>query len=201
MAERDPAFLCRHRACKDLPACQYVLAGPHPVPKPLPSMDPHAYPVHCGPCTTGPQEAEVPEFYRPEGPQPAPYDPAVMARPLLIGLDTPYPAPSVTSEDGLPGPAKLAVGSMESHAVLHGWNIRTTYAKGHVPHARLGTPSVTPRESLAVRMWRGEQRAVAVYVGVDKVWSWTTLYLWRLGEFPTKYAAVTPFLDALTVRG
>lgn len=199
MAERDPAFLCRHRACKDLPACQYVLAGPHPVPKPLPSMDPHAYPVHCGPHTTGPQEAEVPEFYRADGSWPAPYDPAVMARPAPETAVA-YPAPTVTSEDGLPGLVKLAVVNMELTARGSGWNTRTTYAKGHVPHARLGTPSATPRESLAVRMWRGEQRAVAVYVATaGGAWSWTTLYLWRLGEFPTKYATVTPFLDALTM--
>lgn len=197
MAERDPAFLCRHEACKKLPACQYVSAGPHPAPKALPSMDPHDYPIRCGPHASGPQEASVPGFYRANGSRPAPYDPAVMARPAPDLGTSEYPAPEVTSKDGLIGPAKRAVGDMERHAVLHGWNIRTTYAKGYVPHARLGTPGATPKESLAVRMWRGEQRAVAVYVGTASAWSWTTLYLWRLGEFPTKYATVTPFLEAL----
>ncbi len=187
---------CLHGACKG--ACQYVMAGPHPVPKPLPSPNPADYPIMAGPSARFPQEASVPPSYRPDGPQPAPYDPAGHGR-TWPEPAPPYPRPTVTSEDGLPGPAKTAVGDMEKHAVLHGWNIRTTYAKGHVPHATYGTPSATPRESLAVRMWRGKQRAVAVYVGAGSTWSWTTLYLWRLGEFPTKYAAVTPFREALTV--
>lgn len=193
MADRVHPFCTRE--------CQHGQPGPHPVPKPLPSRDPRDYPVMAGPYASGPQEANVVPSYRPDGPRPAPYDPMALARRYAEPEVIVYPAPAVTSKDGLPGPAKAAVGDMETHAVLHGWNIRTTYAKGHVPHARLGTPSATPRESLAVRMWRGEQRAVAVYVGAGKSWSWTTLYLWRLSEFPTKYINVTSFRDALTVEG
>lgn len=164
----------------------------------LPSLDPNDYPVHVGPPAHCPQEADVPGFYRANGPWPAPYDPMILARQYAAPESIVFPEPEVTSRDGAYGPAKRAVGEMESYALLHGWSIRTTYAKGHVPHARLGTPSATPRESLAVRMDRGCQRAVAVYVGADKAWTWATLYIWHTGEFPTKYADVTSFRDAIT---
>lgn len=163
----------------------------------LPSPDPNDYPVHGGLREHGPAEPGVFGFYREGGPRPAPYDPMILARKYAEPEVIVFPEPEVTSRDGAYGPAKRAVGDMESYALLHGWSIRTTYAKGHVPHARLGTPSATPRESLAVRMDRGCQRAVAVYVGADKAWTWATLYIWHTGEFPTKYADVTSFRDAI----
>jgi hypothetical protein len=106
-----------------------------------------------------------------------------------------YPAPEVTSRDGVAGPEKRAVRDMVRAVGATGWAAKVTYAKGHVPHATTGRPGAEPRESLAVRMWRGDQRAVAVYVDHGAGWSWDTL--WILGEHPRKYPAVTAFLVEL----
>lgn len=78
----------------------------------------------------------------------------------------------------------------------HGWLTRVTHAQGSYPST--GKRPSTPRHSLAARMWRGKQRAIAVYVeGSGKTWSWDTLYVWTLGEFPTKLPAIGAFMDAV----
>lgn len=163
----------------------------------LPSLDPNDYPVHSGPPARCPQEADVPGFYRANGPWPAPYDPMILARRYAEPEMTAFPEPEVTSRDGVPGPVKRAVTAMEDYAAFYGWRTCTTYARGHVPHGSTGKPGPDSRDSLAVRMQCGDRRAVAVYVGADTAWSWATLYVWRLGEFPIKYASVTAFKVAL----
>lgn len=122
--------------------------------------------------------------------------------PVLVQADA-YPAPLVTSRDAVAGPTKTAVRDMQRLAAMAGWSSKVTYAKGWVPHAALGTPGARPCESLAVRMWRGPQRAVAVYVETGTAWSWKTLYRWSVGEYPQAHQRVGQFMDALfgTVHG
>lgn len=117
--------------------------------------------------------------------------------PSLAEPADPYPTPLVSSRDSQDGPVKRAVADMVKLAQACRWTVSTTYARGWVPHAKLGTPSTEPRDSVAVRMFRGDQRAVAVYVDHGSSWGWDTLYRWRVGVFPHKDVAVTPFLDAL----
>jgi hypothetical protein len=111
------------------------------------------------------------------------------------GLD-PYPAPLVTSEDGAPGPVKTAVTSLVREVTAVGWTAVVTYAKGWMPHATHGRPGAQPVESLAVRMHRGDRRAVAIYVSGSS-WSWDSLWVWALGEFPDKPGTISAFRDAV----
>ena len=108
-----------------------------------------------------------------------------------------YPAPLVTSREGVPGPAKPAIRDMVSKAEAAGWSVQVTYARGWWPHARTGAPGTAPKESLAVRMQRAGQWAVAVYVG-GSTWSWDTLWTWADNDWPTRYAQVGPFLAEVT---
>ena len=104
----------------------------------------------------------------------------------------PYPAPVISSRDGVQGPRKTAVVALAKLAAQHGWDTEVTYAKGSFPHGATGRPGA-PKESLAVRMARGTERAVAVYVG-GSTWSWETLVVWSaLGFWP--YANVGMFQD------
>lgn len=110
----------------------------------------------------------------------------------------PYPAPLVTSEDGVTGPTKAAVTDMVALVQRFGWSAKVTYAEGWIPHASRGTPGARAQESLAVRMWRSGQRAVAVYVDHGKTWSWDTLLYWRSGTWPVGMPGVGVFLDEIT---
>lgn len=117
-----------------------------------------------------------------------------------VPLAEPYPAPVVSSRDGVQGPRKTAVASMVRLAESHGWTVAVTYAKGSFPHASTGRPGA-PKESLAVRMARGPERAVAVYVG-GSTWSWGTLvYADRQCEVFRRFDQVTPFQKVLPQRG
>lgn len=127
---------------------------------PLPSPDPWSYPVYCGPSAL-------------TRPRPA-LPPVSMAR-LEPEPERPYPAPEVTSRDGAPVPEKQAVSDLTQHAVLKGWTVVTTFARGCPPHATLGTP-LAVRDSIAVRMFRETEQAVAVYNG-GSTWAWDTLYV------------------------
>lgn len=108
----------------------------------------------------------------------------------------PYPVPEVTSRDGVDGPAKRAVDDLTRLAAVFGWQARITYARGCFPHAAHGTPGGV-KDSLAVRLWRGQERAVAVYVGSEKAWAWDTLAYWRLGSqgWPQRAADLSSFVD------
>jgi hypothetical protein len=112
----------------------------------------------------------------------------------------PYPAPVVSSRDGAVGPSKTAVAALVKLAEAHGWVTEVTYAKGSFPHASTGRPGA-PKESLAVRMARGTERAVAVYVG-GSTWSWGTLvYADRHREVFRRFDQVTPFQKVLLPVG
>jgi hypothetical protein len=110
-----------------------------------------------------------------------------------------YPAPLISSRDGVPGPVKRAVRDMERTMSMAGWSVMVTYAKGWIPHGSLGTPGTEPRESLAVRMARenGRQRAVAVYVDHGASWAWDTLCVWRMDGRPRMCATVSAFYETM----
>jgi hypothetical protein len=109
----------------------------------------------------------------------------------------PFPAPLVTSEDDQDGPGKTAVAGLVAMAAQWGWAVRVTYAKGWMTHGTTGRPSEHPRESLLVRMSRGDRRAVARYVDGGSSWSWDTLRAWKVGEFPQAVAGFTEFQAAV----
>jgi hypothetical protein len=109
----------------------------------------------------------------------------------------PYPAPEVTSRDGVTGPAKTAVDSLVRTVwPSFGFWPDVRYARGHFPHASHGTPGEL-KESLAVVMTRGSQRAVAVYAGSGKSWSWDTLAIQGSGAWPRRFNSLAAFLDGL----
>jgi hypothetical protein len=84
---------------------------------------------------------------------------------------------------------------MVTLAESHGWACLVTYAKGRFPHGTTGAPGAV-KESLAVRMARGSERAVAVYVGGAGTWSWGTLVRFSPEAF-TRYPLVGAFLADL----
>jgi len=106
-----------------------------------------------------------------------------------------WPDPETTSTQiGPPYLGKSAVSDLVKLCAPHGWTVRVTHARGCYPSIG-GRPS-EQKDSLAVRLSRGRQRAVAVYVG-GSAWSWDTLYRWTLGEFPDRDATIGAFQDAL----
>jgi hypothetical protein len=108
----------------------------------------------------------------------------------------PYPAPEVTSRDGVAGPVKSAVASLVTLAGTLGWSVDVTYARGCFPHATTGRPGPV-RDSLAVRMARGPLRAVAVYAE-GSTWSWSTLAIQGSKPYPVIYPTMTAFREALS---
>lgn len=120
-----------------------------------------------------------------------PVGPVDFSRPAPEEEDGPFPAPLVTAGqpwEGMVVPPKPIM-DMARYADAAGWDHMITYAKGWVPHATHGRPSEKPKESWAVRMKRGEQRAVAVRMDAQ----WASLWTWAadspfvhhkgLGEF------------------
>jgi hypothetical protein len=114
----------------------------------------------------------------------------------------PYPVPEVTSRDGM---AIARMGLIESkRAVIDlikmvrtvGFEVVIQYARGHFPHASLGTPGEL-KESIGIRMDRGPMRAVAVYAGAGKSWSWDTLAIQGSGAWPRRFDSLAAFLDGL----
>ena len=106
-----------------------------------------------------------------------------------------YPAPEVTSREGVQGPTKRAVESLQKAAEAHGWTVAVTYSRGCFPHATTGRSGAV-KNVLAVRMCRIGRQAVAVYSG-GPTWSWGTLAAWQLPPvgLPTFYDSITQFID------
>jgi hypothetical protein len=105
-----------------------------------------------------------------------------------------YPAPEVSSRLGMVHSAKKAVWELETLARALGWSVEITYARGCFPHATTGKPGHV-KDSLAVRMTRGAVRAVAVYVGAGKAWSWDTMAVQTPGAWPDRFATLAGFVD------
>ncbi len=104
----------------------------------------------------------------------------------------PFPAPLITSEDGVDGPLKTAVADLERMAKVFGWSGRITYAKGWVMN-QYGRPGAEPRGNLAVRLARGRERAVATYQEGSSSWTWDMLYLLAAGQAPRKATTLAEF--------
>lgn len=101
----------------------------------------------------------------------------------------PYPAPLATSTDK---PAPGPVANLYKTAVLLGWTPEVTYAHGFMPHATHGRPGEA-KESWAVRLSRGEQRAVAVRLGA----AWSSLWTWSTSVFFQRHGTLESFKRAL----
>lgn len=108
-------------------------------------------------------------------------------------IEKPFPAPFVTSDMGHAQAASRPAGNLILYAIKMGWRGEITYARGHVPHARLGTPSAEAKFSEAVRLHRGRERAVAVRMGG----SWESLWTWSDIVFFTRHATLDAFKGAL----
>lgn len=108
----------------------------------------------------------------------------------------PWPKPDMVNVDATQDSASWprSVRSMVTKANTQGWSVLVTKAKGSWPTT--GKKPSRARYSFAVRMSRGEDRAVAVYVeGVSEkaTWSWDTLYRWTSGQRATKFENITAF--------
>jgi len=115
----------------------------------------------------------------------------------------PYPVPEVTSRDDVMAArawalaqSKSAVTDLIKAARTVGFEVVIQYACGHFPHASYGTPGEL-KESIAVVMTRDSMRAVAVYAGAGKAWSWDTLAIQRPGWWPVRMGSLATFLDGL----
>jgi hypothetical protein len=102
----------------------------------------------------------------------------------------PWPKPEIAGHEVAPDYlGKRAVIDLVHLAEAAGWTVRVTHAKGSYPS--VGGKPGPARDSLAVRMWRGDQRAVAVYVAGAKTWDWKICRMWRLKSFPTDLRNIT----------
>ena len=104
-----------------------------------------------------------------------------------------YPAPSLTSADPMPQPASAPAAQLLIVASSRGWTGTITMARGFMPHASYGTPGKREQFSEAVRLYRGEQRAVAV----RRDGSWSSLWTWSRTQFFARYSTLEAFKEAL----
>jgi hypothetical protein len=105
----------------------------------------------------------------------------------------PYPASLLTSDDPYDGPTSRPAADLLKLALAHGWTGRITYAKGYLPHAAYGTPSKVAKFSEALRLARGDRRAVAVRMDS----SWESLWTWSATQFFIRYKLLDEFRAAL----
>lgn len=106
----------------------------------------------------------------------------------------PYPAPSLTSVMPYAQPASKPAAALLLLAGAHGWQGVITFARGRMPHSIHGTPGAAEKFSEALRLSRGDRRAVAVRMGG----SWSSLWTWSGSEFFTRHATLEAFKGALT---
>lgn len=104
-----------------------------------------------------------------------------------------YPAPVLTSMDTPPGPPSQPALDLLAYAHLLDWEGVITQAKGHVPHATYGTPGKAAKYSDAVRLRRGQQRAVAVRMDGD----WASMWTWSPEQFFARRRLLEEFKEAL----
>jgi hypothetical protein len=111
-----------------------------------------------------------------------------------------YPDPIVSSRDAVVPYVIAPVASLRRYAEDRGWLVLLQYAHGYVPLGREAKPSPQSRESFALRMRRGRQYAVALYMaGASRTspWSWDMLYVWQAGQFPTQAESLAAFKAVL----
>lgn len=105
----------------------------------------------------------------------------------------PFPLPEHTSNQPHPQAIPQPVVSLNLLALMAGWGVLLTHSRGHVPHATTGRPLRGAKELWALRMSRGDQRAVAVRQG-DK---WASLWTWSSTTFFQRYGTLEAFQGAL----
>lgn len=93
----------------------------------------------------------------------------------------------------LDGPPPPPVAELAGLARAFGWQVSVVGSVGHVPHARLGTPSAMPKTLWSVRCARDARRAVAVRENS----SWHSLWTWSTTEFFRKLPLLEEFRQAL----
>lgn len=98
------------------------------------------------------------------------------------------PPPEVTSRDRVEGPVPKAAQALARLAVAHGWAVRVTYARGPRVHSTHGTVTRIA-DSIAVRMRRGEQRAVAFWTDGKFDGDSDPAVAWAIGQAPERLGA------------
>jgi len=107
----------------------------------------------------------------------------------------PFPAPTVSSRDGVfPDSPPRALASLQMALHAAGWRTLVQYAHGNMPHSKLGSP-LAAKPSWALRLEReGRENgqsigAVAVYRGG----AWDALYTWSATQPHRKFPNITSF--------
>lgn len=100
------------------------------------------------------------------------------------------PPPEITSRDGVDGPVPKSAQALARLAAANGWRVRVTYARGPRTAKRIA-------DSIAVRMRRGEQIAVAFWTDAkfDK-----PAVAWTIGAAPELLGS-EPIKDHIRTRG
>lgn len=128
----------------------------------------------------------------------AAYDPWAITR-------EPFPEPQRTSREAGGFFTPTAVLSLQQYAIEHGWEVRTQYSVGNVPHATTGKPGEL-RELVGIRFGRHpmtERMAYAVYSRRKDYggWSWGSVMVWGPDLPPFAGCGVTELKAYLQAPG
>lgn len=102
----------------------------------------------------------------------------------------PEPLRRSTDTGGTPE-APSGVLKLQRDAQGANWVTEVTYAVGYTPHATHGRPGEAPKPSWALRMARGDQRAVAVHRGG----AWESFRVWGSRRLFTAHHTLAAFTD------
>ena len=119
--------------------------------------------------------------------------------------DEPFPEPQRTSREAGGFFTPTAVLSLQQYAIEHGWEVRTQYSVGNVPHATTGKPGEL-RELVGIRFGRHpmtERMAYAVYSRRKDYggWSWGSVMVWGPDLPPFAGCGVTELKAYLQAPG
>ncbi len=113
--------------------------------------------------------------------------------PVVVAQRPAYPAPLLTSEQPCDREPDKPMRDLRTLAESFGWTVCLKFAEGYYPHATRGTPGSRPKASQALRMVRGEERAVAVRVEG----SWASFWTWSRTRFFTRHLLLEEFKGVL----
>jgi hypothetical protein len=88
----------------------------------------------------------------------------------------------VTARDATPDETPKGAARLAGLAREHDWTVRVTYAKGTAMGNRGEAKGIV--ESVAVRLRREAQRAVALWLRPDSNWQTDGAWLWTVGQWP-----------------
>lgn len=109
----------------------------------------------------------------------------------------PYPAPGITSRDGVLPDAPAPAAQLQALAEAAGWTVVRQFSHGCMPHATTGKPGPA-REMHALLMARPDgRRAVACYRRQSAGWKWESMWTWSITTRHTPHATVSAFREAL----